>query len=135
MTTNTGKRCRYFFQRFGHCLSQEKKVCMCVQFLFCFCFFGSYLKSFDVIYSMEHYLQKTYYKTGSLISNSCKAIAILAGQTAEVSMLAYDYGRNLVCLVSNLSLCPYSLLSIFTFNNSTSNNLLALHNCRVWPFS
>ncbi|XP_077221107.1 solanesyl-diphosphate synthase 1, mitochondrial-like isoform X1 [Tasmannia lanceolata] len=45
--------------------------------------------------SMEYYLQKTYYKTASLISNSCKAIALLAGQTAEASMLAYDYGRNL----------------------------------------
>ncbi|XP_042520432.1 solanesyl diphosphate synthase 3, chloroplastic/mitochondrial isoform X2 [Macadamia integrifolia] len=45
--------------------------------------------------SMEYYLQKTYYKTASLISNSCKAIALLAGQTAEVSMLAFDYGRNL----------------------------------------
>ncbi|XP_038970494.1 LOW QUALITY PROTEIN: solanesyl-diphosphate synthase 1, mitochondrial [Phoenix dactylifera] len=46
-------------------------------------------------HSMEYYLQKTYYKTASLISNSCKAIALLAGQTAEVSMLAYEYGRNL----------------------------------------
>ncbi|OAY63552.1 Solanesyl-diphosphate synthase 1, mitochondrial [Ananas comosus] len=45
--------------------------------------------------SMEYYLQKTYYKTASLISNSCKAIALLAGQTAEVSILAYEYGRNL----------------------------------------
>ncbi|ERM99202.1 solanesyl diphosphate synthase 3, chloroplastic/mitochondrial isoform X1 [Amborella trichopoda] len=45
--------------------------------------------------SMDYYLQKTYYKTASLISNSCKAIALLAGQTAEVSVLAYDYGRNL----------------------------------------
>ncbi|XP_058071540.1 solanesyl-diphosphate synthase 1, mitochondrial isoform X1 [Magnolia sinica] len=45
--------------------------------------------------SMEYYLQKTYYKTASLISNSCQAISLLAGQTAEVSMLAYDYGRNL----------------------------------------
>lgn len=45
---------------------------------------------------MEYYLQKTYYKTASLISNSCKAIALLAGHTAEVSVLAYDYGRNLV---------------------------------------
>ncbi|CAA7397704.1 unnamed protein product [Spirodela intermedia] len=45
--------------------------------------------------SMEYYLQKTYYKTASLISNSCKAIALLAGHTAEVSVLAYDYGRNL----------------------------------------
>ncbi|XP_034709652.1 solanesyl diphosphate synthase 3, chloroplastic/mitochondrial-like [Vitis riparia] len=45
--------------------------------------------------SMEYYLQKTYYKTASLISNSCKAIALLAGQTAEVSMLAFEYGKNL----------------------------------------
>lgn len=45
---------------------------------------------------MEYYLEKTYYKTASLISNSCKAIAVIAGQTAEVSMLAYEYGRNLV---------------------------------------
>ncbi|XP_073153897.1 solanesyl diphosphate synthase 3, chloroplastic/mitochondrial isoform X3 [Henckelia pumila] len=45
--------------------------------------------------SMEYYMQKTYYKTASLISNSCKAIALLAGQTAEVSMLAYEYGKNL----------------------------------------
>ncbi|XP_066370091.1 solanesyl-diphosphate synthase 1, mitochondrial-like isoform X2 [Miscanthus floridulus] len=45
--------------------------------------------------SMEYYLQKTYYKTASLISNSCKAVAILAGHTAEVSMLTYEYGRNL----------------------------------------
>jgi geranyl diphosphate synthase len=39
---------------------------------------------------MEYYMQKTYYKTASLISNSCKAIALLAGQTAEVAMLAYE---------------------------------------------
>lgn len=47
--------------------------------------------------SMEYYMQKTYYKTASLISNSCKAIGLLAGQTAEVSTLAYEYGKNLVC--------------------------------------
>ncbi|KAL2333482.1 hypothetical protein Fmac_014695 [Flemingia macrophylla] len=45
--------------------------------------------------SMEYYMQKTYYKTASLISNSCKAIAILAGQTTEVAMLAFEYGKNL----------------------------------------
>eukprot|EP00257_Ricinus_communis_P021882 XP_015581458.1 solanesyl diphosphate synthase 3, chloroplastic/mitochondrial isoform X2 [Ricinus communis] len=45
--------------------------------------------------SMEYYMQKTYYKTASLISNSCKAIALLAGQTAEVAMLAFEYGKNL----------------------------------------
>lgn len=40
-------------------------------------------------------MQKTYYKTASLISNSCKAIALLGGQTSEVAMLAYEYGKNL----------------------------------------
>ncbi|KAI4315017.1 hypothetical protein L6164_027868 [Bauhinia variegata] len=45
--------------------------------------------------SMEYYMEKTYYKTASLISSSCKAIALLAGQTAEVSTLAFEYGKNL----------------------------------------
>ncbi|RZC45921.1 hypothetical protein C5167_038871 [Papaver somniferum] len=45
--------------------------------------------------SMEYYMEKTYNKTASLISNSCQAVTIITGQTAEVSMLAYDYGRNL----------------------------------------
>nr|QWY12649.1 geranyl diphosphate synthase [Pistacia terebinthus subsp. palaestina] len=45
--------------------------------------------------SMEYYMQKTYYKTASLISNSCKAIALLAGQSTEVAMLAFEYGKNL----------------------------------------
>lgn len=45
--------------------------------------------------SMEYYMQKTFYKTASLMANSCKAIALIAGQPAEVCMLAYDYGRNL----------------------------------------
>ncbi|XP_020883166.1 solanesyl diphosphate synthase 3, chloroplastic/mitochondrial isoform X2 [Arabidopsis lyrata subsp. lyrata] len=46
-------------------------------------------------YSMDYYMQKTYYKTASLISNSCKAVAVLTGQTAEVAVLAFEYGKNL----------------------------------------
>ncbi|XP_057727688.1 solanesyl diphosphate synthase 3, chloroplastic/mitochondrial-like isoform X2 [Arachis stenosperma] len=49
----------------------------------------------DQQYSMEYYMQKTYYKTASLISNSCKSVAVQAGQTAEIAMLAFDYGKNL----------------------------------------
>ncbi|MCL7022652.1 hypothetical protein MKW94_020495 [Papaver nudicaule] len=45
--------------------------------------------------SMDQYMRKTYCKTASLIANSCKAITILAGQTTEVAMLAYDYGKHL----------------------------------------
>ncbi|KAI5065770.1 hypothetical protein GOP47_0018394 [Adiantum capillus-veneris] len=45
--------------------------------------------------NMDYYLEKTFYKTASLMANSCKAIALLAGQSAAVATLAYDYGRNL----------------------------------------
>lgn len=45
--------------------------------------------------SMEYYMQNIFYKTASLMANSCKAIALIAGQPAEVCMLAYDYGWNL----------------------------------------
>ncbi|KAI3902305.1 hypothetical protein MKW92_037201 [Papaver armeniacum] len=45
--------------------------------------------------SMDQYMKKTFYKTASLIANSCKAIALLADQSNEVVMLAYNYGRNL----------------------------------------
>eukprot|EP00884_Botryococcus_braunii_P001275 jgi/Botrbrau1/11148/Bobra.182_2s0003.2 len=45
--------------------------------------------------SMDHYLQKTFYKTGSLIANSCKAIAVLSGQSREVVDIAWDFGKNL----------------------------------------
>ncbi|WJZ89630.1 hypothetical protein VitviT2T_008835 [Vitis vinifera] len=55
----------------------------------------NYVKIIICDCSMEYYLQKTYYKTASLISNSCKASALLAGQTAEVSMLAFEYAKNL----------------------------------------
>ncbi|RZC43536.1 hypothetical protein C5167_036483 [Papaver somniferum] len=46
-------------------------------------------------YNMDQYMQKTYYKTASLIANSCKAVALLADHENEVVMLAYNYGRNL----------------------------------------
>ncbi|PKI31723.1 hypothetical protein CRG98_047876 [Punica granatum] len=45
---------------------------------------------------MEYHMQKTYYKTASLIANSCKAISLLADQTAEAANFAHDYGSNLV---------------------------------------
>ncbi|OMO65752.1 Polyprenyl synthetase [Corchorus olitorius] len=45
--------------------------------------------------SMEYYMQKTYNKTASLISNSCKAIALLSGQTPRVATLAFEYGKHL----------------------------------------
>ncbi|KAK9813829.1 hypothetical protein WJX73_000632 [Symbiochloris irregularis] len=49
----------------------------------------------DQLVSLDHYVRKTFFKTASLMANSCKAIAILGGQPVEVSKLAWDYGRNL----------------------------------------
>lgn len=44
---------------------------------------------------MDHYLRKTFYKTASLMANSCKAIAVLAQQPAEVAHAAWTYGNEL----------------------------------------
>lgn len=45
--------------------------------------------------TVEYYLQKTYLKSASLISKSCRAAAILGGSTPEVVEAAYLYGKNL----------------------------------------
>jgi hexaprenyl-diphosphate synthase len=50
------------------------------------------------VYSEEaltYYLQKTYLKTASLISKSCRASAILGGADAATVDAAYEYGKNL----------------------------------------
>lgn len=44
---------------------------------------------------MDHYLDKTYRKTASLMSNGAKAIAGLEGSSEEVIQLAADYGKYL----------------------------------------
>jgi hexaprenyl-diphosphate synthase len=45
--------------------------------------------------TVAYYLQKTYLKSASLISKSCRAAAILGGSTPEVVEAAYLYGKNL----------------------------------------
>lgn len=45
--------------------------------------------------AFEYYLDKTYFKTASLIAKSCQASAILGGHDRQVSDLAYEYGRNI----------------------------------------
>ena len=45
--------------------------------------------------SFDHYFQKTYFKTASLIANSAKAIVLLGGHDTETASHAYDYGRHL----------------------------------------
>lgn len=45
--------------------------------------------------TLSYYLQKTYLKSASLISKSCRAAALLGQTSPEVVEAAYAYGRNL----------------------------------------
>lgn len=45
--------------------------------------------------TVSYYLQKTYLKSASLISKSCRAAALLGQSSPEVVEAAYAYGKNL----------------------------------------
>lgn len=45
--------------------------------------------------SLDYYLQKTYLKSASLISKSCRSAAVLGGATPEVAEAAYIYGKHM----------------------------------------
>ncbi|KAL9109650.1 MAG: hypothetical protein Q9227_005687 [Pyrenula ochraceoflavens] len=45
--------------------------------------------------TISYYLQKTYLKSASLISKSCRAAALLGSSTPDVVEAAYAYGKNL----------------------------------------
>lgn len=45
--------------------------------------------------TLNYYLQKTYLKTASLISKSCRAAALLGGSDVVTVEAAYSYGKNL----------------------------------------
>src|SRR4028118_1250189 len=53
------------------------------------------LNRFDTDFSVEAYLEKSYYKTASLIANSSKAAGCLSEVSAEIADDLYNYGRNI----------------------------------------
>ena len=53
------------------------------------------INRFDIDASIDCYLDKTYYKTASLMANSAKAAAVLSDAGTEIAESLYDYGRNL----------------------------------------
>ncbi|CCH67164.1 Solanesyl diphosphate synthase [Richelia intracellularis HH01] len=53
------------------------------------------LNRLDTSTSLEIYLQKSYYKTASLIANSSKAAGLLSNVTTETAEYIYSYGRHL----------------------------------------
>ncbi|KAL3921769.1 MAG: hypothetical protein SGILL_002570 [Bacillariaceae sp.] len=44
---------------------------------------------------MVYYLKKNYYKTGSLMANSCKSAALLAECPPDLVMASYKYGKHI----------------------------------------
>lgn len=53
------------------------------------------LNRFATDLSIDQYLEKSYYKTASLIANSSKAAGLLSGTSLEVADELYGYGRSL----------------------------------------
>jgi len=50
------------------------------------------LSKFDSSLSLEAYLEKSYYKTASLIANSAKAVGVLSGASTKLAEDLYQYG-------------------------------------------
>ena len=53
------------------------------------------LNRFDTTLSIDAYLTKSYYKTASLIANSCKSVGVLSGSSESLTEALYQYGRSL----------------------------------------
>lgn len=53
------------------------------------------LNCFGADLSMESYLEKSYFKTASLIANSAKAAGVLSDMSDQLQEDLYQYGRNL----------------------------------------
>ncbi|MBD2136994.1 solanesyl diphosphate synthase [Anabaena sp. FACHB-1237] len=53
------------------------------------------LNRFDSSLSIETYLEKSYYKTASLIANSAKSAGLISETSLEIAEHLYHYGRHL----------------------------------------
>lgn len=53
------------------------------------------LNCFDSSLTIEAYLDKSYYKTASLVANSSKAAGVLSQVSSEMTQNLYNYGRNI----------------------------------------
>ncbi|HIK12547.1 MAG TPA: solanesyl diphosphate synthase [Oscillatoriaceae cyanobacterium M33_DOE_052] len=71
------------------------------------------MNRFDTSLSLEAYLEKSYYKTASLIANSAKSVGILSDLSPEVSASLYQYGRQ-------IGLAFQIVDDIFDFTGSTA---------------
>jgi all-trans-nonaprenyl-diphosphate synthase len=52
------------------------------------------LNRFDTSLTIEAYLEKSYYKTASLMANSSKAAGLLSAVSSDMAVNLYNYGRH-----------------------------------------
>jgi all-trans-nonaprenyl-diphosphate synthase len=53
------------------------------------------VRQFDPTLTFEEYIDKSFYKTASLLANSAKAAAVLSDSPRDVCEALYDYGKHL----------------------------------------
>ncbi len=53
------------------------------------------LKHFDTTLTIDEYLEKSYYKTATLIANSAKAVGVLSEVSDDMAENLYQFGRSL----------------------------------------
>ncbi|MCM1984194.1 solanesyl diphosphate synthase [Lyngbya confervoides] len=53
------------------------------------------MNCFDTQFTLEEYLEKSYYKTASLLANSAKAVGVLCESPVHWQQHFYDYGKAL----------------------------------------
>lgn len=63
--------------------------------------------------TFDHYMEKTYMKTGSLIAQSCKASAVLGGATKEIAHESWIFGRNLGLAFQVCNIKQYCALLLY----------------------
>lgn len=95
------------------------------------------LTSFDSSVSINNYINKSFYKTASLIASSCKAAAIISNKSADIQNKFYNYGKNLglafqitddiLDITSTNQIMGKPAGSDFKNGNLTSPLLFALH--------
>ncbi len=52
------------------------------------------MNAFDTDYSFNQYLEKSYYKTASLLANSAKAVGVLSEGSTSLNQKLYNYGKS-----------------------------------------
>ena len=48
----------------------------------------------DLFSNVDYYMTKSFYKTASLMANSCRSVAVLQGYDEEVQDIAFEYGKH-----------------------------------------